>query len=122
MQEWQQILLQRTEEVAARTAKSGPRHHAWIGFLLRIPPEAHAALREIAKSREVAMTTYLRRLLIMSIAKERGEPLALWLDRLPAPMKFGNEHIRMLTGDKTKDNGIGMEGMCTHPGCDEIHL
>jgi hypothetical protein len=118
--DWRQTLLQQTEDVAARTAKSGPRR-PWIGFLLRIPPEAHAALREIARSRNVSMTTYLRRLLVMSIAKERGEPLHVWLNRLPAPMAFG-DHIQDLTAERTTDNGIGMEGMCTHPGCHEIHL
>lgn len=118
---WQDRLLQQVEETAARTSLSGPRRQSWIGFLLRMPPEAHLALRDIARSRGVSMTTYLRRLLIMAIAKERGEPLLLWLERLPAPMDYG-DHIGKLTQEKTKDTGIGMEGMCTHPGCNKVHL
>lgn len=118
---WKDALLDGVATTSSRTHRSGPRSHPWVGILIRVHPEVHRRVSAIASKRGVSTSTFVRRLLIMAIAKETGEPLQVWLDRLPEPMTPNNTHIRMLQPHLGTDTGEGMEGMCTHPGCDLVH-
>ena len=85
-------------------------------------PDLRVHLREIGERRNVSMNTYMRRLLIMAIHKETGIPLHVLLAKCPSAQEPGNRHITRLRSDGGIDNGLGMEGMCTHPGCNEVHV
>lgn len=113
---WQERLLQDVAVVGNRTANSGPRD-PWVGVLLRVHPDLHAAVKNIAQARGISMQTYLRRLLVIAIAKETGQPLAPLIGKLSSVMVWGPRK----PGQGQKETGAGFEGMCTHPGCNEIH-
>lgn len=119
---WQDKVLADVHAMAEKTQSSGPSK-PWIGMLLRLPPELRYALGRVTVARKVSMSTYVRRLIAMSMAKEEGKPLDHYLRQMPAAMEARNIHL--ITLDKSfkdkHDDGVGMEGMCTHPGCDEVH-
>lgn len=119
---WQDTLLADVEKVTGKTHKSGPRGVPWVGLLLRIHPDIRAIVRQIGERRNISMNTYLRRLVIMGIHKETGVPLSALLALCPSAQEPGNRHLSRLQSGGGTDDGIGMEGMCTHPGCDEVHV
>lgn len=108
--------------MAERTQKDGPRR-PWIGVMLRLPPEMRHAIYRVATAKNHSMNAYIRRLIAMSLVKEGEGSLDQWLEMLPYPL--GPQNIQIKTLDNSyrhkNDDGAGMEGMCTHPGCDEIH-
>lgn len=118
---WQEQIVDAVQATTERTRKEGPRGVEWTALLLRIHPDMHKALHDVAAGRGLSMASYWRRLLAMALAKETGQPLAAWLDRIPAPTGPDNSHIAALRNIHTHDDGTGMEGMCPHPGCDVAH-
>ena len=118
---WQEQVLANVAKATARTQSNGPGD--WVGLLIRVHPDIRKGIRDVCSKRDVSVATYLRRLIVMAIVNETGQPLSEWLPKLPASMGFGNSHITTIRkGEKTQDDGVGMKGMCTHPGCNEVHL
>lgn len=117
---WQEKVLANVARSTAKTQSYGPGD--WVGILIRVHPDIRYALSQFCKKKDISMATYLRRLVVMAIVNETGTPLTEWLPKLPASMGYGNSHITTIRkGQKTQDTGKGMEGMCTHPGCNEVH-
>lgn len=118
---WQERVLDGVRETSARTQRSGPRGE-WIGLLLRLHPEMRITLRRVAAAKGMSMNTYVRRLIAMALVNEGSGSLDYWLPKMPAPQPPNGIHIHRLTkGPQEHDDGAGMEGMCTHPGCTAIH-
>lgn len=117
---WEDDLLEAVGRTANKTSRSGPSS-PWVGYLLRLHPQLRRALSEVAERRGVSLQTYLRRLIAMEMAKESGEPLAKWLALLPSATKWGTDPEPSFIRDRPPETGRGLEGMCTHPGCDEVH-
>ena len=116
---WEDDLLDAVDRTAKKTWRSGPAA-PWVGYLLRLDPNLRQALSEIAEDRGVSMQTYMRRLCAMAVANERNEPLRKWLKLLPPPAPWGPDQSSAMKG-RPPETGQGMEGMCTHPGCREVH-
>lgn len=120
MSDWREVVMENVRKSTANTQKDAPG--AWVGMILRTHPDIHFAFKKMCEKKDVSMQTYLRRLVVMAIANETGTPLKEMLPKLPATMGYGNSHIKKIrSGQKTFDDGKGMDGMCTHPGCREIH-
>lgn len=119
---WQEKVLENVARTSART-QSSRKPEGWVSLLIRVHPDIRKAIRLIAQERDLSMASYLKRVLITAIVKETGDPLAKWLPLLPNEVPYGkiNSTQRDKKGQRTFDSGIGWEGMCTHPGCNEVH-
>jgi hypothetical protein len=116
---WEDEVLDGVARTASKTRRSGPASD-WTGYLLRLHPDLLAALNEIAQNRGVSVQTYLRRLIAMSIAKEKGQRLLKWLALVPPASPYGTDQTASFRA-RPPERGQGMHGMCTHPGCDQVH-
>lgn len=115
---WEDDLIEAVGQTARDTYRSGPRS-PWVGYLLRLHPDLRSALFAVAERRGVSVQTYLRRLIAMALTKETSQPLHFWLALLPSATRFGADITALQ--QRPRETGRGMEGMCTHPGCDEVH-
>lgn len=116
---WEDDLLDAVGQTAKNTSRSGPAS-PWVGYLLRLDPDLRDALFAVAEARGVSVQTYLRRLIAMSMAKELGGPLGKWLALLPSSAPWGVDQT-VAFQLRPPETGKGLEGMCTHPGCHEVH-
>jgi len=116
---WEDDLLEAVGRTVDKTSRSGPSS-PWVGYLLRLHPDLRDALFDVAEARGVTVQAHLRRLIAMSLARETGEPLARWLALLPSASRWGEDQTAAFK-PRPPETGKGMEGMCTHPGCDEVH-
>ena len=121
---WQDKALAQVDKVSKRSNRKGP-DGPWVGVLLRIHPDIREAMHRAAKAQGVSMQTWMRRIIVMGVAKQLGTGYAVWMDRMPTPIEYGGGWAHMdtngLRGQK-RDNLTGLSGMCTHPGCDQIHM
>ena len=117
---WEDDVLAGVAETAGKTRRSGPASD-WTGYLLRLHPELLAALNTVAAGRGISVQAYLRRIIAMAVAKETGRPLLSMLGLVPPASPYGNDQTAAFR-ERLPETGQTMSGMCTHPGCADVHI
>lgn len=74
-----------------------------------------------ARKRNVNRSTYMRRAIALMTAADLGIDVRIILNESPRPGPWGVNAMRTRDGG-ARDEGLGIEDWCGHPGCDGEHL